>query len=74
MRRDFDQFTKGGEKSSRLQKLEEALLSIPPTSVEAERAFSSAALFCTKIRSSLGDEALDDLCYTKAHLLSAMNS
>ena len=72
MRTDFDHLRASGEKSSRLVMLEDALLSIPPTSVEAERAFSAAALFATKIRSSLSDSALDDLCYTKAHLLGEL--
>jgi hypothetical protein len=38
------------------------LLSIPPTSVEAERAFSAAGALCTKIRSRLSDMSLDTLC------------
>ena len=50
MRTDFDHYRASGENSSRLVMLEDALLSIPPTSVEAERAFSAAALFATKIR------------------------
>jgi len=39
------------------------LLSVPPTSVEAERAFSAAGLSCTKIRSRLCDNTLDNLCF-----------
>ena len=35
-----------------------ALLSIPPTSVEAERAFSAGGLFVTKLRSRLSDKSL----------------
>jgi hypothetical protein len=38
------------------------LLSIPPTSVEAERAFSAAGILCTKIRSRQSDMSLDTLC------------
>ena len=49
MRTDFDHYRASGENSSRLVMLEDALLSIPPTSVEAERAFSAAALFATKM-------------------------
>ena len=51
MRRDFDAYRNTGDKGSKLLKIEEALLKIPPTSVEAERAsaFSSAASLCTEI-------------------------
>ena len=38
------------------------LLSIPPTSVEAERAFSASGLICSRLRTRLGDETLDALC------------
>lgn len=41
----------------------ENLQSIPPTSVESERMFSSSGIICTKIRSSLNDESLDILCF-----------
>ena len=52
IRSDFDKLIKSGEKSNRLDMLGNALLSIPPTSVEAEGAFTTVALFITKIRSS----------------------
>ena len=42
-----------------------ALKTIPPTSVEAERACSSLGLFSTKIRSSLQDDTLDALIILK---------
>ena len=38
------------------------------TSVESERAFSSAGQFVTKIRSHLNDETLYKLCFLKAYL------
>ena len=43
------------------------LLTIPPTSVEAERAFSSAGLLCTKLRSCLDDATVDTLCFLRSH-------
>ena len=70
MRKDFDAYNATGEKTRRLRQLEEALLSISPTSVEAERAFSSAGNFVTKIRSRLSDDTIDDLCYGRSHLLT----
>ena len=42
-----------------------ALKTIPPTFVGAERAFSSLGLFATKIRSSLKDDTIDALIFFK---------
>jgi len=41
------------------------LMSIPPTSVEAEWAFSAAGALCTKMRSRLSDKSLDMLCFLR---------
>ncbi|KAF2905313.1 hypothetical protein ILUMI_00867 [Ignelater luminosus] len=43
------------------------LKGIPPTSVEAERAFSAAGYIASKIRSSLADDTLDMLCFLRKH-------
>lgn len=45
----------------------QSLLSVTPTSVESERAFSSAGLFCTKIRSRLSDKNLSTLLFLRAY-------
>ena len=45
-----------------LQLVYDYLLSVPPTSVESERAFSAAGGVCSKLRTRLGDETLDNLC------------
>ena len=42
-----------------------SLLTIPPTSVESERAFSATGLFVTKIRSRLGDYTIDTLVFLR---------
>jgi len=39
------------------------LLTVPPTSVEAERAFSAAKIFTTKLRSWLSDNSVDTSCF-----------
>ena len=46
------------------------LLTVPPTSVEAERAFSAAGLICTKLRSRLDDDTVDTLCFLRAYYQS----
>ena len=44
------------KRPGKLEQLFKALLSIPPTSVEAERAFSAAGLFTTKLCNQKVDE------------------
>jgi hypothetical protein len=55
---------KTGELTAKLAKLHQAVLSIPASSVESERAFSVASQFVTKIRSRLGDATLDNFVGT----------
>ncbi|CAK8695489.1 unnamed protein product [Clavelina lepadiformis] len=57
-----------GKRPANLQTLYEALLTIQPTSVEAERAFSACGLFVTKLRSRLQDSTIDALCFIRRAL------
>ena len=57
-----------GDRPGCLEKVYQALLTLPPSSTEAERSFSSAGLFVTKMRSSLGDDAVDMLCFLRSYL------
>ena len=43
------------------------LKGIVPTSVESERVFSTVGNIVTKVRSSLGDETVDALCFLKCY-------
>ena len=45
-----------------------AIKTMPPTSVEAERAFSAAGLFLTKLHSRLSDKVLDYCCFFRKYL------
>ena len=49
------------------------LLSITPTSIEAERAFSSAGYLCSKLRSSLSDKTLNALSFMRSHFEEQRN-
>ena len=49
--KEFKLFEATKQRSSKLDRLCSALMTIKPTSVESERAFSMAGLFVTKIRS-----------------------
>jgi hypothetical protein len=60
-------FENGGNRGLYLTCILNAVLTVPPTSVESERGFSSAAYLCPKLRSSLGDLTLDALCHLRAH-------
>jgi len=58
-----------GKRPSKLEQLFRALSSIPPTSVEPERAFSAAGLFATKLRSRLGDKSVNALGFLRSHYM-----
>ena len=73
IKNEMDFFRKTGTKSKHIRLLLEALDSIPPISVESERAFSAAGLFITKIRSRLGDDTLDSLCFLKSYFRKLKN-
>ena len=51
-----------------LKSVKESLESLPPSSVEAERCFSAAGLFNTKLRSNLSDGMIDNLCIMRSYL------
>jgi len=61
MKYELSAFEQSGKRSETLENLYEALCTVPPTSVESERAFSTVGLFATKIRSSLADNSIDAL-------------
>jgi len=44
-----------------------SLLSVPPTNVESERAFSSARAICTKLRTQLSDRTVVELVFLRAY-------
>ena len=63
--KECEVFEASGIRPANLHALYEALLTIQPTSVEAERAFSACGLFVTKLRSRLHDSTIDALCFTR---------
>ncbi|KRX12786.1 hypothetical protein T07_11503 [Trichinella nelsoni] len=62
-----------GQRPKTLQKLYDALINVSPASCEAYRSFSGAALFVTKLRSSLKDETIDTLCLLRSYLMQSSN-
>ena len=65
VQKECEVFEASGIRPANLQTLYEALLTIQPTSVEAERAFSACGLFATKLRSRLHDSTIDALCFIR---------
>ena len=51
-----------------LKSVKESIESLPPSSVEAERCFSAAGLFITKLRSNLSNDMIDNLCIMQSYL------
>ena len=59
----------GGDMTEKMSKLKTALLSIPPTSVESEQAFSAAGLFMTKLRCRMLPQTLNMFCFLRSYFL-----
>ena len=69
IKKEIAVFQDTGERPAKIELIYRALLTLPPTSVEAERAFSAAGLFVTKLRSRLNDNTLNVLCFLRSHFL-----
>lgn len=67
IRKEMNYFSDHGVKGKYLEIAFQSLLSIRPTSIESERAFSSASYFCTKVRSRLDDESLNVFCFLRSY-------
>lgn len=65
IRQELNLFENGGNRGLFLTKAYNCLLEIRPTSIESERAFSSAGYICSKIRSRMNDDTLDHLCFLR---------
>jgi hypothetical protein len=53
IKKEMSLFESTKKRPENLEKLFKALKTIPPTSIEAERAFSTAGIFITKLRNRL---------------------
>ncbi len=60
-------FEASKKRPENLEKLFQALCTIKPTSVEAERAFSAMGFFASKIRNRLNDDTLDALMFLRQY-------
>lgn len=67
LKKELEIFEITNERTKNITLLLDALNTIPPTSIESERAFSAAGLFVTKIRSRLSDMSINHLCFLKSY-------
>lgn len=66
LKKQMHNFESDGTRSHLLELVYQYLLTIPPTSVESERAFSAAGLICSQLRTSLADDSLWSICFLRA--------
>ena len=67
LQKELNIFEVTGEKTNNIRFLIDALKTVPPTSIESERAFSAAGLFITNLRTRLSDRSIDHLSFLKSH-------
>ena len=73
LKKEMSAFESDGTKGKYLHLAYEYLLTITRTSVEAERAFSAAGYLCNNLRSSLGDETINSLCFLRSYFQNSTN-
>lgn len=73
LKKKMGAFESDGTKGKYLRMAYEYLLTIIPTSVEAERAFSAAGYLCNELRSSLGDKTINSLCFLRSYFQNFTN-
>lgn len=67
IRKEMNYFESGGQKGTYLQFVYNTLMTIVPTSVEAERVFSAAGHIVCKVRSRLADETINTLTFLRSY-------
>ena len=66
---ELDVFEATGQQTANITLLYESLKTVPPTSVESERAFLAAGLFVTKLRTGLNDSSRDHLSFLRSYII-----
>lgn len=66
LKKEMTAYKTDGVKGKYLTLMHDYLLTLKPTSVEAERAFSAAGYICSSIRSRLGDNTIDAICFLRS--------
>lgn len=66
LKKEITAFESEGVRGEYLSAFHDYLLTIKPTSVEAERAFSAAGYICSSIRSRLADDTINTICFLRS--------
>lgn len=66
LKKEMTDYECDGIKGKYLSIIYDYLMTIAPTSVEAERAFSAAGYICSSLRSRLGDETINTICFLRS--------
>lgn len=67
LKMEMTTYENGGVRGKYLTMIYNFLMTISPTSVESERAFSAAGYICSPLRSRLGDDTLSSICFLRSH-------
>ena len=67
LKREMTMFDSGSDRAVNLDCAYRGLMSVPPTSVESERAFSAATMIQTKGRSRLSPVLLNAICLLRSY-------
>lgn len=67
LKKEMSLYENGGIRGRYLESVYKYLLTVPPTSVESERAFSAAGYICNKLRSRLDEETIDALIFLRSY-------
>ena len=65
LNQEFTVYEATGKRTQNLDGLYNHLLTIRPTSIDSERAFSNANNFVTRLRNRLSDRSINTLCFLK---------
>jgi len=74
IRQEIALFEDGGSRGRHFQFIYDYLLTLPPSSVEADRAFSAAGIICSRLRTRLDDATVGNLCFLRIFFAEIIHS
>ena len=67
LKKEMTVYESEGVRGENLTLIYDYLMTLKPTSVEAERAFSAAGYICSSLRSRLGDNTINTICFLRSY-------